>query len=345
MNRSLLNYCLILIISIGVVFVLMQWHHIFIPIAIAVTIWYVINALAQALGRISVAGVRPPRLVCTAGAVVTVIAASVVLTELIVDSVRAFQTAAPRYEQQLHAILQKYAMIANLDQAPTVKQIISGLNIENLATSLAASAASIFFNALIIFFYVLFLMVQQKYMPKKLRLMIRDENRRQVVEAMIARIQHDIQSYIGVMAFLAIVTGAVTYLVLRLVGVDFAVLWSVVIALFSFIPTIGTVFGIAFPSLIALLQFDTFTPFLIVLATLGAAQIILNNFAQPALMGRSLNLSPVVILAALAVWGTIWGVTGAILCIPITVATMIVFSQFEATRSVAVLLSQDGEIY
>jgi predicted PurR-regulated permease PerM len=339
-----LNYGLVLIISIGVVFILMQWRHIFIPIAIAVTIWYVINALARALGRISIAGVGLPRFVCTAGAVVTVIAAGVMLTELLAESVRAFQTAAPRYEQQLQALLEKYAKITNLDQTPTVKQIISGLNIEALAATLAESAASIFFNALLIFFYVLFLMVQQKYMPKKLRLMIRDENRRQTVEAMIARIQHNIQTYIGVMVFLAIVTGAVTYLVLSLVGVDFAVLWSVIIALFSFIPTIGTAFGIVLPSLIALLQFDTFTPFLIVLATLGAAQVILNNFAQPALMGRSLNLSSVVILAALAVWGTIWGVTGAILCIPITVAMMIVFSHFEATRSVAVLLSLDGEI-
>ena len=61
-------------------------------------------------------------------------------------------------------------------------------------------------------------------------------------------------------------------------------------------------------------------------------------------MGRSLNLSPVVILLALALWGSIWGVVGAILCVPLTVIMMIVFSRFEITRPAAVLLSRDGRL-
>lgn len=338
------NYAAILVILIGFVFILMQWRHIFIPIAIAIMIWYVINALAGGFARISVGGVRPPPFVCTMCALLTVVALGIVLTALVAESVRAFQTAAPRYEQQLQAFLAKYAQLANLDETPTVEQFISEIDIKALAGSLVSSTASMFFDAIIIFFYVLFLMIQQKYMPKKLRLMIKNENSRQAVEAAMARVNRDIQTYIGVMALLALVTGAITYLVLSLVGVDFAILWSVVIAFLSFIPTIGTVFGIIFPSLVALLQFDTITPFLIVLATLGPAQLILNNLAQPALMGRSLNLSPFIILVALAVWGTIWGITGAILCIPITVTLTIIFANFEVTRPVAVFLSLDGEV-
>ena len=343
-KSPLLNYASILVILVGVVFILTQWRHIFIPIAIAVMIWYIINALAGAFARISVRGVRLPPFVCTTSSLLTVFALGAVLTELVAESVSAFQSAAPQYEQQLQALLAKYAEFAGLDEVPTVKQFISTIDIKALAGALTASAASFLFDAIIIFFYVLFLMIQQKYMPKKLHLMIRNEKSRQAVEAVLVRIQRDVQTYIGVMASLALVTGAVTYLVLSLVGVQFAVLWSVVIAFFSFIPTIGTAVGIIFPSLVALLQFDTITPFLIVLGTLGAAQLILNNFAQPALMGRSLNLSPFIILASLAVWGTIWGITGAILCVPITVAIAIIFAKFEATRPVAVLLSLDGEI-
>ena len=57
-----------------------------------------------------------------------------------------------------------------------------------------------------------------------------------------------------------------------------------------------------------------------------------------------LNLSPLVILLSLALWGTLWGIPGAILCVPITVLMMIIFSNFEATRPIAVLLSKDGDI-
>jgi hypothetical protein len=45
------------------------------------------------------------------------------------------------------------------------------------------------------------------------------------------------------------------------------------------------------------------------------------------------------------VWGTIWGVIGMFLCVPIMVIIMIVLANFEATRPVAVLLSADGRIF
>ncbi|MEM9051280.1 MAG: AI-2E family transporter, partial [Bacteroidota bacterium] len=62
------------------------------------------------------------------------------------------------------------------------------------------------------------------------------------------------------------------------------------------------------------------------------------------LMGKSLNLSPLVTILALVVWGQIWGITGMLLSTPITVVMVIIFSQFESTRSVAVLLSENGDI-
>ena len=58
-----------------------------------------------------------------------------------------------------------------------------------------------------------------------------------------------------------------------------------------------------------------------------------------------MNLSPLVILIALAVWGAIWGLLGMFLSVPITVMMMIIFAHFEKTRSIAVLLSQDGHIF
>jgi predicted PurR-regulated permease PerM len=61
-------------------------------------------------------------------------------------------------------------------------------------------------------------------------------------------------------------------------------------------------------------------------------------------MGRTLNLSPLVVIVSLVVWGTIWGVVGMFLCVPITVVALIVLAQFKTTRPLAVLLSADGRI-
>ena len=98
------------------------------------------------------------------------------------------------------------------------------------------------------------------------------------------------------------------------------------------------------PALLTLIQFDNLTPFLIVLLVFGSIQVVTANVIEPAIMGRSLNLSPLVVIVSLMVWGTIWGVVGMFLCVPIMVVLLIVLAHFETTRPVAILLSADGRI-
>jgi predicted PurR-regulated permease PerM len=332
------------VLLVATIFVLSEWRSVFIPIVVSVVIWYVILALSQNLGRLSLGGKRPPPWACKGLAIALVLCAGIIFIDLIAQSVAALREAAPRYEKQLIAILNRIASAFGGEAPQSMEQLKAAIKLENIALNIFSSAASLAMNAVIIFFYVLFLLLQQKFFTKKMSLIISDETKRQKIMQVLERVHRDIQIYIGVMTFLAVITGTITFTVLTLVGVDFAILWSVIIALLSYIPTIGTIFGIAFPALIALLQFDTYTPFLIVLATLGAAQLALNNLAQPALMGQSLNLSPFVILVVLAIWGTIWGIVGALLSVPITVAAMIIMANFTITRPFAVMLSRDGEV-
>ena len=96
--------------------------------------------------------------------------------------------------------------------------------------------------------------------------------------------------------------------------------------------------------LLTLVQFDHLSPFLIVLFVIGTIQIVVANVVEPAIMGRSLNLSPLVVIFSLVVWGTIWGVVGMFLCVPIMVVLLIVLAHFKATHPLAVLLSADGKV-
>jgi predicted PurR-regulated permease PerM len=65
---------------------------------------------------------------------------------------------------------------------------------------------------------------------------------------------------------------------------------------------------------------------------------------EPQAMGNSLNLSPWVILVALTIWGSLWGLSGAVFSVPITAVMVVVFSEFASTRPLAVLLSKDGSV-
>ena len=137
---------------------------------------------------------------------------------------------------------------------------------------------------------------------------------------------------------------AVGHVLLRQRDSRIAAFWAVMVFFFYWIPTVGSILAIVAPAMLTLVQFDNLTPFLIVLLVFGTIQVVTANVIEPAIMGSTLNLSPLVVIVSLMVWGTIWGVVGMFLCVPITVVSLIVLAQFETTRPIAVLLSSDGRI-
>jgi AI-2 transport protein TqsA len=70
---------------------------------------------------------------------------------------------------------------------------------------------------------------------------------------------------------------------------------------------------------------------------------VVGNVILPRMQGDSLNMDPTVVLLSLAVWGALWGVTGMFLSTPLTVACMLILAQFDGTRWIAILLSEDGD--
>ena len=126
--------------------------------------------------------------------------------------------------------------------------------------------------------------------------------------------------------------------------VDFAGVWGLIIFLLNFIPTVGSIIATIFPALIALAQSDGYTLFFIVLGGIGVVQLCIGNILEPRLMGSSFNLSPIVILLNLALWGYVWEIPGMFLCVPFLIIVTIILSHFPQTRPIAIILSSDGRL-
>jgi len=90
-------------------------------------------------------------------------------------------------------------------------------------------------------------------------------------------------------------------------------------------------------------QFPHVMPALFIALGISFWQFVIGNVLAPRMTGKSLNLSPLVVLLALAIWGSIWGITGAFLAAPLTVMIMISLAQFKPSRWIAILLSADGQ--
>ena len=164
------------------------------------------------------------------------------------------------------------------------------------------------------------------------------------IQALIRDINSRIGTYLVMKTLVNVMLGAASYLILRGFGIEFAGFWALLIGLFNYVPYFGGIVGVTLPTLLAVLQFGDFWQVLVFVLAMCVPQVALGNFIEPWLMGSSLNLSPFVILVGLVAWMAIWGIAGAILSVPIMAILVIVFSEFESTRPIAVLLSKEGRI-
>jgi predicted PurR-regulated permease PerM len=218
------------------------------------------------------------------------------------------------------------------------------LNFGDILSKIFSALTSMFGNAFTVLLYLIFLLLEEPIFPKKIRAMYPDNKKYSQVNELINKIDHSIGNYIALKTVVSLLTGFLSYFALLFIGVDAPLFWSFLIFILNFIPTIGSLIATIFPAIFAMLQYGEFTPGILVLAIVGAIQLIIGNLVEPRVMGNSLNISPLVVFLTLSLWGVMWGVIGMLLSVPITVILIIIMSEFPGTRPFAILLSQKGNI-
>jgi AI-2 transport protein TqsA len=332
------------IVVAATMYLLVAGRGLLLPFVLGLVLWYMIDALADAFEQPRIGRLRLPRPIALLAAVCVMGGLLWVVGRTIGRNISAVAAAAPNYERRLQILVNEGARLVGVEQAPTLSELFDRISLADTLSSLATAAASVVSVAGIVVIYAGFLFVEQVRFRRKLAIILGTGGHQARVLAVLDRIDRDIRVYIRIKTTLAVATAAFAYVVMAVVGVNFAAFWAVMVFFFYYIPTVGSILAIAAPAVLALVQFDHLTPFLIVLLVFGTIQIVTANVIEPTIMGRTLNLSPLVVIVSLVVWGTIWGVVGMFLCVPIMVVALIVLAQFETTRPLAVLLSADGRI-
>jgi AI-2 transport protein TqsA len=314
------------------------------PLVIAGAVAYLINILTHAICKLQLGGLALPRPLALLVAIAVILASSSLLIELITVNIASVIKVAPEYQQNLERWIYKSYGLFGIEEAPNIQEILNEIDFRSYLQDFGGTVRSLISRTGIIILYLIFLLLEQRTFPAKLRGLITNPDRLEDVSVLIGKIRSDIRTYIGIKVLTSAATGLLSYLVLHLVGVDFASFWAVLIFFLNFVPTIGSIVATTFPSVLALVQFDTLGPFVVTASVLTGLQFTIGSLLEPRFMGNRLNLSPIVILLSLGLWGAIWGIPGMFLCVPITVVIVIIFSYFPETRPVAVLLSGTGEL-
>jgi predicted PurR-regulated permease PerM len=245
-------------------------------------------------------------------------------------------------------MIQRGAVQLGFDDEPnweTLRRDVLGhIDLQRLMVTSAASVASIVGTFAVVLIYAGFLLAEKGAFARKVARLSDEPAKVAQIQALIRDINRRIGTYLVMKTLVNVMLALASYLVLRGFGIEFAGFWALLIGLFNYIPYVGSILGVALPSLLAILQFGDFWQVVVFVLAMSVPQVVIGNFLDPWLMGNSLNLSPFVILVGLVAWMSMWGIAGAILSVPIMAILVIVFSEFESTRPIAVLLSKDGRI-
>lgn len=191
-------------------------------------------------------------------------------------------------------------------------------------------------DLVIVMIYMIFIFAESRLFQRKI-LSIAGE-RRDDARRVLQHVAWGIQRYLLVKTFISLLTGGLCYLLLSVLKVPYAPLLGLLTCLLNFIPTFGSIIAGLLATLVALAVHETWVPALWTALGYGAVNMFLGNYLDPKILGRELNLSPLVIVVSVVVWAGIWGVAGAFLAVPITSALQVILVSYERTRPIAVLL-------
>ena len=343
---KVLNYLAAFIFVVLAFYLLYIGKDLLLPLVIAIALWYLIFTLGSAFSRFSIGHFQFPKQVCLVASFFTFIGLAWLVISFLSSTVDDVLEIAPVYQQNLNARLESLAFIDIGEfEGQSFGQLLSSwIDIPAYARSIASSLTSILASGGLILIYLGFLFLEQGHFSKKIVALVSDKERERDINKLLHRIKDDIQKYVIIKVFTSSLTGILSYMFLRFMEVDFAGVWGLIIFLLNFIPTVGSIVATIFPALIAFAQSDGYSLFLIVLSGVGAIQICIGNILEPRLTGSSFNLSPIVILLNLALWGYIWDIPGMFLCVPFLIIITIILSHFPQTRPIAVMLSSDGKL-
>ncbi len=312
------------------------------PLLLAVFLAYVILPVRlYVMGRIH-GGVRS--LALLAGVAVVLFG----LAALTYADVAELSRDLPRLHDRAKEVLADATRYTR-EHVPALEGLVSGTtSVEEQGTSqvkalvegLAAGTAGVLVEAIEVMFYLALILVEAGRLPRRVRGAFAGPRAERIL-ATAGSVNGAIASYLKAKVKVNLVLAVPVMLVLWLCGVKLVVLWGALTFFANFVPYLGSIVACALPLLFGFLDLGIGWQILAAALLLPAVHVTSAYLVEPAMTGKAVDLSPLVVLISLAFWGLCWGLTGMILAVPLTAMLKIVLDAVPGTRPIARLMGEE----
>lgn len=311
------------------------------PLIIAILLTFVLEPVIIALEKIKI-----PRAI---GAVVVVLlfaAAVYVVVMVLFESVKTIVSLYPKYEERFAYL---YQLVATAFKLPYDKQISLFQNlwgqlgiregVQSLALATSESLFSFMSDTVMVILFVVFLLLETGHLGSRIETAFKD-----IMSTRIQRIVTDVikqvARYLSVKFFISLISGVLVGFILAWIGMDFPIIWGVISFILNFIPNIGSIAAGAGVTVFALVQFwPDPAPILGAFLTMLSIDMVLGNIIEPRVQGQNLGLSTFIIVVSLSGWGWLWGFSGLVLAVPMTVIVKIVCENVPGLEAASIMMS------
>ncbi len=256
-------------------------------------------------------------------------------------SISNFSDELPLLQSRIREqVLDLSVLLRSKGFSGTQKILLDYINPEavmKLTAGLLSGLSSAISDLVLILLTVTFILLEASSFPKKLRAILGDPER---AFPRFTKFIVDMKRYMVIKTLINLTAGILIAVWMYILGVQFPVLWGFLAFLLHYIPNIGAIISAIPPALLAFVQLGIGGALLVVAGNILVGFVI-GNMIEPRLMGRKLGLSTLVVFLSMIFWGSLLGLMGAILCIPLTMAMKYAFESNEKTLWIAVLLGSE----
>ncbi len=255
-----------------------------------------------------------------------------------------FVKTIPTYQQQLAELVGKWTQWLtehgiNISRS-ALDEVFGPADALGFFGGFISSLGDLLSNFMLILFTVIFLLADASSFGAKLAAS-KSQNHGHYL-ASFQQMVVAMNEYITTKALVSLLTAALVWLGLFLLGVDFAILWAFLAFTLNFVPNIGSIIAAVPPVLLSLLAMNPVLTGLIIVLYLGVNTVV-GNVIEPRWMGQRVGLSTLAVFLSLVFWGWMFGAVGMLLSVPLTMTLKFLAVQHPATEWISVLISNSND--
>lgn len=340
-----IKVCCVLISVVIIVYILSVLQDFLVPMTFALLLAILLLPLCNKLEKFKFP--RPLAITLCLMLAVSVIS---LLFYLIVLQISTFDEIIPALKERSYTWFDSFqqwlksSFNVELDEKKlNIRDNMSGIfeNASGIVSGTLSSTTGFLSNLALVPLYIFLLLYYRDFFRRFLYKASKITDER--IDTILCKIKNVTLSYmVGLLLVIGIV-GTLNTVSLWILGIDHALFFGFFAAALVLIPYIGVAIGSLLPIMMALITKDSAWYAFGVAASFGTIQFLEGNFITPYIVGSQVSINPFAAIVALILFGSLWGIGGLVLALPLTAIIKVISDSFESLEPLGFLLGDVDE--